>query len=38
MPPTMEMRIFCKIVIRGLKQVVALLEKYLRGDLKEDQL
>jgi hypothetical protein len=33
-----DTRIFCKIMLRGLKQVVALLEKWLRGELREDQL
>jgi hypothetical protein len=31
-------RIFIKIILRGLKQIVSLLEKYLRGELREDQL
>jgi hypothetical protein len=35
---TAETRIFTKIILRGLKQIVSLLEKYLRGELREDQL
>jgi len=33
-----DTRIFIKIMLRGMKQIVSLLEKWLRGDLREDQL
>lgn len=35
---TADTRIFCKIVLRGLKQIVSLLEKYLKGELTEDMI
>lgn len=35
---TNDTRILTKILLRGLKQIVSLLEKYLRGELKEDTI
>lgn len=35
---TTDTRVFIKIVLRGLKQIVSLLEKYLKGELTEDMI
>lgn len=37
-PPSPEMMIFFKILLRGLKQVVTLLEKYVEGRLGDEHL
>jgi hypothetical protein len=35
---TTDTRIFTRIVLRGLKQIVSLLEKWLKGELTEDMI
>lgn len=35
---TTDTRIFTRIILRGLKQIVSLLEKWLRGELTEEMI
>lgn len=37
-PPSPEMVIFFRILLRGLKQIVTLLEKYVEGRLGDEHL
>lgn len=37
-PPSPEMSVFIRIVLRGLKQVVTLLERYVEGRLGDENL
>ncbi len=36
--PSVDTRVFCKIMLRGFKQIIHLLEKYTKGELREEDI